>query len=93
MATEVTFEDILLFASGSKTIPPLGMKLFLEFLYYTEKTVISPNSQKQTHVPECTLSLPVTHKSSYRFKEALLLSFLNTLGFSGRFGASNLAEC
>jgi hypothetical protein len=78
--TEVTFNDILFFASGCKVIPPFGIKLSLEFLHHAEKNGGMSKFPK-ANTCACILYLPVTHSSYDKFKEALSFAFLNTRGF------------
>ena len=78
--TEVTFNDILFFASGCKIIPPFRIKLSLEFLHHAEKNGEMSKFPK-ANTCACILYLPVTHSSYDKFKEALSFAFLNTRGF------------
>ncbi|CAB4031461.1 G2 M phase-specific E3 ubiquitin- ligase-like [Paramuricea clavata] len=78
--TEVTFNDILFFASGCKIIPPFGIKLSLEFLHHAEKNGEMSKFPK-ANTCACILYLLVTHSSYDKFKKALSFAFLNTRGF------------
>lgn len=78
--SEITFSDILFFASGLKVVPSRGICLELEFLHDPEKNGQLSNFPK-SNTCSCVLYLPVTHSIYVEFKGAFTFAIRNAKGF------------
>ena len=77
---EITFSEILFFASGLKFVPCRGICLELEFLHDSEANGQQSNFPK-SNTCSCVLYLPVTHSKYVDFKEAFMFAIRNAKGF------------
>ena len=78
--SEITFSDILFFASGLKFVPSRWICLELEFLHDAEANGQQSNFPK-SNTCSCVLYLPVTHSKYVDFKKALTFAIRNSKGF------------
>ena len=79
-AVEITFNDILFFASGVREVPPGGIELHVGFLHAPEQHGGKSRFPK-ANACSCELMLPVVHQTYDEFKKDLTFAFLNTRGY------------
>lgn len=77
---EITFSDILFFASGLKVVPCRKIDMELDFLHDPEANGQLSNFPKASTC-SCILYLPVTHSVYVEFKTAFAFAVRNAKGF------------
>ena len=77
---EITFNDILFFASGVREVPPGGIELHVGFLHAPEQHGGKSRFPK-ANACACELMLPVVHQTYDEFKKDVAFAFLNTRGY------------
>lgn len=76
---DITFEEILIFATGADSVPPLGFPRECEIQFYDQE----PGSQRIPYSSTCALVLylPRGITEETDFKELMLLALKCSFGF------------
>ena len=79
-STEISLAEILFFASGCKSLPPLGIRGEVQFLHDVEKDG-SLSRLPKANTCACIIKLPVVHNDYNSFKDAMIFGIKNARGF------------
>ena len=79
-STEISLAEILFFASGCKSLPPLGIRGEVQFLHDVEKDG-NLSRLRKANTCACIIKLPVVHNDYNSFKDAMIFGIKNARGF------------